>query len=147
MIDKNKYPNIARMVPTTCVASKVVLSMRTVSGIYRRHLKKHGITQSQLGILMMVGFKQKMPQAELGRIMKLDRSTVTRDLKRLLERGYLKREGAVNKLDLEITEEGMVYLETILPDWENATQEANEILGEDGEAALNLVLGKFSGTC
>ncbi len=140
---EKKYPLIEKTKPQDCVASKAILSMRALMGIYKKHLGKHQITQSQLGIMMVLGHFRTIPQAQLGRIMMLDRSTVTRDLKRLVDRNYLIKEGAVNKLTLIITEAGLDFLESILPDWEEAKKEAESILGEDGMEALNLVLQKL----
>ena len=141
---KKKYPQIAKMKPTDCLASKAILSMRSLSNIYKKYLRPHNITQSQLGILMVIAHCGKIPQAELGRIMMLDRSTVTRDLKRLIERGLVEREGTVNRLNIEMTEQGLNHLENILPDWEKALGESKKILGEDGMAALELVLAKLT---
>jgi DNA-binding MarR family transcriptional regulator len=144
MSKKRKYPNIEKMQPHSCLAAKAILSMRSLTNIYKKHLKKHDITQSQLGIMIMLGHCQKIPQADLGRMLLLERSTVSRDLKRLIENGYLKRQGAVNKLNIEITEKGMGHLEAILPDWEKARSESEIVLGEDGMQALDLVLAKLS---
>lgn len=141
---EKKYPCIDNMVPTSCTASKAILSMRSLANIYKKHLQKHQITQSQLGIMMMLGHFKEIAQADLGRYMMLERSTVSRDLKRLIENGYLEREGAVNKLTIHITEKGLDHLEAILPDWEKAREESEAILGEDGLQALDLVLSKLN---
>ena len=131
------------MQPQDCIASKTILSMRSVMGIYKKYLRKHQVTQSQLGIMMVLAHFRKLPQADLGRMMKLDRSTVTRDLKRLLEKKYLTRDGPSNKLTIEITESGLGFMESIIPDWEKAKAETTAVLGSDGLAALDLVVQKL----
>lgn len=132
------------MQPKSCLAGKVVLATRLITPIYKKYFKKHGITLSQWSILSVLTHYGKMAQADLGRMMALERSTITRDLKRLLDQGYIRREGAINKLTILITEHGLNYIEKIIPDWERAKEESKQILGTDGEQALDLVLNKIT---
>lgn len=138
-----RYPNIERLQPNSCLAGKVVLSMRLLTPIYKKHFRKHGITLSQWSILSVLTCNGTIAQSDLGRMLALDRSTISRDLKRLIKGGWIYRDGAVNKLDIMITEKGMDYIEGIIPDWENAKEESKQILGIDGEQALDLVLAKI----
>lgn len=141
---KKTYPLIENSNPWICVASKLTFSLRIINGIYRSHLKKHGVTMSQLSLLMATAKMKSVSQAQLGKTLKLERSTVTRDLKRLIAKGYLIKEGPTNRPIISITDKGATYTEEIIPDWYNATQEARKILGEDGEEGLNLVLEKLT---
>ena len=98
---------------------------------------------SQLSILMISGKMKSVSQAEMGKMLKLERSTVTRDLKRLVDKGYLIKTGPILRPIIEITDAGAQFTETIIPDWLAATKEANEKLGKSGSDALNLVLGEL----
>ena len=69
----------------------------------------------------------------------LEKSTISRNMRRLLEKGYIQRSQEVKKA-IQMTEEGKAFLATVIPDWENAMQEVKEILGEDGQAALGTLL-------
>jgi DNA-binding MarR family transcriptional regulator len=140
---KNAYPLLDKTEPWTCTASKLALAIRMVSTIYRKHLKKHKVTMSQLSILMIVGKMKQVPQAELGRMLKLERSTITRDLKRLIENGFLCKKGSRNRPLIEITDRGAVFTIKIIPDWQKATDEANKKLGAKGVDALNFTLSKL----
>jgi len=95
---------------------------------------------SQLSLLMVTGKMKAVPQAELGKMLKLERSTVTRDLTRLVDKGFLVKSGTNSRPVVEMTDAGAEYTERIIPDWYNATQEAKNKLGADGDLALNLVL-------
>jgi hypothetical protein len=44
---------------------------------------------------------------------------------------------------LAITQKGKVLLETVIPAWECAKLEVNELLGNDGVAALHLLQQKL----
>ena len=144
MQQKKKYPNIEKLVPQSCTAGQVILSSRLISQIYKKHFKQHGITLSQWSILSVLCDRNEIGQADLGRMLALERSTVSRDLKRLIEKGYVRKLGEVNNLVLRITEKGMDRIEVIIPDWEKAKKEAGDLLGEDGEQALLLLLNKLN---
>jgi DNA-binding MarR family transcriptional regulator len=140
---KKSYPLLEKTDPWICTASKLTLAVRVVNGIYRKHLKKHGVTMSQLSILMVAGKMKKISQSDLGKILRLERSTVTRDLLRLIKSGYLVKSGIKNRPVIEMTDAGAQYIEGIIPDWLAATEEARAKLGDDGEISLNLVLQKL----
>ncbi len=99
---------------------------------------------SQFSLLMTTGKMLSISQSELGKILKLERSTITRDLKRLVEKGYMIKEGTASRPIISITDKGASYVERIIPDWYKATQEAIRQLGSDGEEALDLVLKKLN---
>ena len=140
---KKSYPLLEKTDPWICVAAKLNLSIRIIGRIYRKHLQQHQITMSQLSVLMVTGKARSIPQSELGKLLKLERSTVSRDLKRLIDRGFLVREGKDNRPHIAISVKGAAHIEKIIPDWQQATAEASEKLGPDGDSALNLVLQKL----
>ena len=140
---KKSYPLLEKTDPWTCTASKMALSIRMINKIYKKHLKKHRVTMSQLGILMIVGRMKEVAQAEIGKMLVLERSTVTRDLKRLVENGYLIKTGTNSRPVIEMTDKGAMYTTKIIPDWQKATLEANEVLGKKGVEALNFTLNQL----
>ena len=144
MILKKTYDLLESTDPWICVVSKLSLSLRVVGAIYRRHLKVHNITMSQLALLMVVGKYKFLPQSEIGKKLMLERSTVTRDLKRMIEKGYFIKKYDKSRPVIYITDKGATYTESIIPDWKAATEEAKRKLGEDGEQALNLIIQKLT---
>ena len=99
---------------------------------------------SQLALLMVIGKYKFLPQNEIGKKLMLERSTVTRDLKRMIEKGYFIKKYDKSRPIIYITDKGASYVESIIPDWRAATEEAKRKLGKDGEQALNLVLQKLT---
>ena len=128
--------------PQLCLAGKIARSERIVSQIYRKHLSGFGITQSQLSILS-VAAKKKGPvnQRLISDLLYLEKSTVSRNLKRLFANGYLKRG---NKNVLLVTSEGRKLLEEVIPVWETALEETRAVLGKDGEEAVDLVISRLT---
>ncbi len=140
---KKSYKLLEDTDPWICVASKLSLSIRVVNAIYRKHLKAHNVTMSQLSLLMVIGKHKFLPQSEIGKMLKLERSTVTRDLKRMIEQGYFVKKYDKSRPIIYITDKGASYVESIIPSWKAATQEAKDKLGSEGEQALDLVLHKL----
>ena len=46
----------------------------------------------------------------------------------------------IDSKQLAITDKGKILVEATIPAWENAKTEVNEMLGEEGQAALNIIL-------
>ncbi|MGB1204388.1 MAG: MarR family winged helix-turn-helix transcriptional regulator [Chitinophagales bacterium] len=138
---KDKYPLLALSNPRSCTAGKIMRCERIILNIYRKHLSPFGITSSQLSILMIVAKLEPLKQADLAMILQMEKSTVSRNIRRLLDTNLLMR--VVSK-QLSVTEEGKILLEKVMPAWENAKAETNELLQADGAVALNLVLNNLS---
>lgn len=135
------FPNIDNCNPLTCISGKILKCQRVISGIYRKHLQPFEITSSQLSILFICTKLENVNQAKLSKILKLEKSTVSRNIKRLLDRKLIKKEkGQV----MTITHVGKLLLEQIIPEWDKAKIEAKKALKKEGEAALDLLLTNLS---
>ena len=138
---KEKYPLLAAASPSSCVAGKIMRCERIILNIYRKHLSAFGLTNSQLSILMIVAKLGKLKQANLAVMLHLEKSTVSRNVKLLLKAELLMR---VASKQLAITEKGKILVESVIPAWEKAKMEANELLQDDGQMALNLILNNLT---
>ena len=74
-------------------------------------------------------------------MLHLEKSTVSRNVKLLLKAKLLMR---VESKQLAVTEKGKVLVESAIPAWEKAKAEANELLKNDGQMALNLILNNLT---
>jgi len=138
---ENNFPNIENCDPRTCISSKILKCQRVISGIYRKHLKPFEITSSQLSILFISTKLENVNQAKLSEILKLEKSTISRNLKRLLDRKLIRKDkGQI----IIITHVGKLLLEQIIPEWEKAKIETKKALKKEGEIALDLLLGKLT---
>ena len=117
---------------------------RMISAVYRKRLKPFNVTPSQLGILMMVNAYQQVPQSQLSKQMHVERSTLSRELKRLIDKDYIVKTGPATRPILSLTASGKEYFTSLVPAWEKAMDESTQILDEEGQQALNLVLKQLS---
>lgn len=136
MNSKEKYPNLTRINPKTCISGRIMQCNRIVANIFRKHLIQHDITDSQLSILFVIGKTNGVNQKSISDFLFLEKSTVNRNLKRLLDKDYIKVE---NKFDYKPTQLGHRFLEKVIPSWENAMSEISNLLGENGIESLDII--------
>ena len=132
----NDFPNVENFNPRTCVSGQILKCQRVISGIYRKYLAPFEITGSQLSILFISAKLEDANQAKISKILKLEKSTVSKNLKRLFDRKLIKKEtGQI----IRITYVGKLLLEQIIPEWEKAKIEVKQTLKKEGETALNVL--------
>ena len=140
MSKSGKYSNIDQCNPLECISGKMARCGRIVSSVFRKHLKPFGITNSQLSILFVITKAPLSTQKILSEKLYMDKSTVNRNLKRLLDGHLILKE---DKHIIRTSEKGMELMEQVIPHWEKAMAEIRNILGSDGEAAISLVQNKL----
>lgn len=143
MKTRKDFPNIEKSVPMHCISSKVKQLDRITSGIFRKYLNPFNITDSQLTLFFVLAKMGGRTQKELSEITKLEKSSINRNIKRLIDKKFFTKEDFPQ---IKITVKGLKLLEQIVPEWEKAMAEIREILHEDGESALNTVLNKLKTT-
>jgi len=138
---KNTFPNLTNCTPIDCISSKMMRCNRIIANIFRKHLKESDITDSQLSIMFFVAKSTNVTQKNISDFLIMEKSTVNRNIKRLLDKKYLKFE---NNTLLNTTNLGNEALEYIIPKWNKAMHEAEEILGKAGLTSLNLLQTKLT---
>ena len=119
--------------------------MKYINRIYRtsildRHaaLEKEGVSGYQVSYLLAVGRNDGMPQDALANTMYVNKSTVTRQLGQLEEKGFIRREpapGDKRRLNLWLTDKGREAIVTI---HESINSWTEELLGDFSEEEKDL---------
>ena len=138
-MNKTGYQNIDSCDPRTCINSKIGRSQRIINSIFRKHVRQFGITSSQLSILFVLSKRGKCTGKELANILYLEKSSVSRNKRRMLEQELLESEG----LHILITNKGLELLEKVIPSWEKAMEETKKKLGNLGEESLNTIVSQL----
>jgi DNA-binding MarR family transcriptional regulator len=141
MKEAQKFPIVENCNPSVCISGKLMKCNRIVSSVFRKHLKPYGITNSQLSTLFVITKAENPSQKLLSDKLYMDKSTVNRNLRRLMENGWVVKK---NIHQLQTTTKGNVLLETVIPHWENAMAEIRNLLEDEGELALNIMLQKLT---
>lgn len=141
MKEAQKFPIVESCNPRVCISAKMMKCNRIVSSVFRKHLKPYGITNSQLSTLFVITKADNPSQKLLSDKLYMDKSTVNRNLKRLLENGWIVKQ---NIHQLQTTIKGKALLEVVIPHWDNAMTEIRTLLEDEGELALNIMLQKLT---
>ena len=134
----SKSKQLAKTISYECIGYRVRMLNRVVSKIYDDALRPHGIRFSQMNILTTVVLKGPIQPAEVGRLLALEKSTLSRNVRLMEANGWLKAESAVTGpgLQLRITGRGERLYESAAPAWRKAQKETQMLLGDDGTQAL-----------
>lgn len=134
-----KAVNLADQIACECLMGRIRMINRVLTGIYEEELRPFGLKATQLNLLVVVAKAGPVRRIDIGKMLNLDPSTLTRNLRVMLAQGWIeeKREGDDGRGDpLRITAKGQRLLERVGPAWRKAQARARRLLGEQGENAV-----------
>ncbi|MEL7329193.1 MAG: MarR family winged helix-turn-helix transcriptional regulator [Cyanobacteria bacterium J06634_6] len=118
---KETAQEIARQMSQQCVARRLRQVNRTITRLYDEALRPHGLTVNQLNILAVVISEKKIRPGQLGQILGMEKSTVSRTVDRMVRKDWLKvtaGEDSRTQL-LTVTAKGRKLLLSVTPIWDN----------------------------
>lgn len=127
----------AARIASSCLLLRSRRLSRVITRIYVEAMGHHGLTVAQFTLLAAIGSAPGARAADLAPALDLEKSTLSRELTRLLEEGLVATEDAGGRsLALHITPAGERRLEAALPSWEAAQVEAARALGPLAEGLM-----------
>ena len=127
------------LIAQDCIADRMRLLNRVVTRIYDDALRSLGIRTSQLNILVVTARLGLARPAEICDQLKIDISTVSRNVDRMRARGWIEvvdDEQDARAHQLRLSAKGRQILEKAKPAWEKAQVKVKKLLGQSGVAAL-----------
>lgn len=122
-----------------CIAVRVRMLNRIITGIYDDALRPLGLKASQMNALVVTSKLGVARPAQVCELLQMDTSTLSRNVERMMANGWLEvvpdEDG--RSQPFRITPKGAALLEKAVPAWRQAQKKAATILGEQGVAALN----------
>jgi len=143
-MDSHKYSSAIDAIAGTCIAVRMRLLNRVVTNLYDDALRPLGLKISQLNVLVATAKLGLAQPAKVCDILQLDTSTLSRNVERMRARGWLEvvpGEDARTQ-PFRLTAQGKKLLARAVPAWEQAQQQAEELLGKDGVALLTKTVTK-----
>ncbi|MBY0459093.1 MAG: MarR family transcriptional regulator [Gemmataceae bacterium] len=127
-----------REIAENCIAVRVRMLNRVVTGVCDAGLREHGISVAQVNLLVAVGHAGPLTPTDLAAALVLDKSTLSRDVTALLGNGWLRKTAGDDKRrhTLELTEAGRDQLVSLLPAWRAAQAELRQRRGAEALAGL-----------
>lgn len=109
---------------------------RVVSGVYQHELDPHGVTVAQFNILTALCLAGHISPAALSTRLRLEKSTVSRNLRLMIDSGWAHVEGQNRGQKVSPTVRGQRLFEAAFPAWQKAQRRVKDLLGAAGTEAL-----------
>lgn len=130
---------IAEEVAANCLAARMRKANRIVTNIYDDALRRLGLKVSQMNILVVTEKLGVARPADIGRVLDIEASTLSRNLERMRRRRWieaLEDESDARSQPFRLTPEGRRLLEDAYPAWRLAQDKAARALGAEVAEAL-----------
>lgn len=132
------------LIAEECIAVRLRVLTRAVTKIYNKALRPHGLTVSQMNILVAVSRLGDAKQRDVCWVLHLDKSSLSRDVERMRAQGWL--ESLPGKGLLRVARSGKTLLQKTFPAWHQAQGQAKALLGEKDIATLDRAVKSLRST-
>lgn len=129
-----------------CYCINLRRTTNTITELYDNILSPTGLSVNQFSLLKNAARLEQCSISDLANYVGLERTTLTRSLKPLFEKGYLVDASAEGKRNREIlvTTAGKDILEIAGPLWESAQAKVEEHIGKERVTQLNEIISLLS---
>ncbi|MEM9367229.1 MAG: MarR family winged helix-turn-helix transcriptional regulator [Planctomycetota bacterium] len=130
---QKRCSSVASVVDTiaaNCLAVRVRILSRDMTRLYDDALRPIGLRVTQLNVLVAVAKMQEAMPTEIGRHLHLDKSTLSRTLARMVEKGWLQEvEGDdARRRPVKLSRAGRNLIRDAFPLWQEAQREGKRIM-------------------
>jgi DNA-binding MarR family transcriptional regulator len=141
--EQHNITDIAASTAATCLATRVRQLSRIVTRVYDDVMRPLGITASQYTLLAQLASRDGITAVEIGHELDIEKSTLSRNLKRLLALGHIIMDPPAGRRGrgLHLTPKGQAVLKEAYPIWQGAQTRAIAAMGADSRERLDDLLG------
>ena len=146
-MDKKKTTDIAKAIAADCIAIRVRFVNRVITGLYERALKPFDIKTSQMATLVLLSVRGESSPADVGRILQMEKSTVSRNVARMKKKGWVEvtnQDDGVSQV-IKVTPEGRKLLAALHVEWAKAQKAALKLLGKKGVRSVGRLYDTLRG--
>ena len=117
----------------SCTCANLRKATRVVTQIYDTALQSTGLRTTQFTLLATVARLENVALTRLANALVMDRTTLTRNLKPLVERGLIRIDQEVDQRvrNISLTSDGRKKFENALPHWRKAQSQMAGGLGAE----------------
>lgn len=134
--------DIAETTSATCLATRVRQLSRIITRLYDDAMRPLGITASQYTLLAQLASRDGITAVEIGHELDIEKSTLSRNLKRLLALGMIIMDPPAGRRGrgLHLTPKGQVVLKDAYPVWQAAQARTVAVMGVETRSKLDDLL-------
>ena len=121
-----------------CIATRLRMADRVITKLYDDALRPLGLKVTQMAMLVVAEDRGLIRQSEVGAELKLDDSTLSRNLELMRANEWLEEVSADDARvhSYRLTQKGRILFDQALPAWRKAQGEAIRLLGDAAVQAL-----------
>lgn len=136
--------DIAETTAGACLATRVRQLSRIITRVYDDAMRPLGITASQYTLLAQLAARDSITAVEIGRELDIEKSTLSRNLKRLLALGHIIMDPPAGRRGrgLHLTPKGQAILKDAFPIWQDAQTRAVSAMGAESRNVLDGLLNQ-----
>jgi DNA-binding MarR family transcriptional regulator len=129
-----------------CASFNFRKAARVITQLFDNALQPVGLRSTQLAVLLAAGINENATMSQLAEIIVADRTTLTRALKPLFIKGYLKSVTGKDKRKtaITLTDKGHQIILKSVPYWIKAQNRVVKSLGQKKWESLRIALNKVS---
>jgi DNA-binding MarR family transcriptional regulator len=138
VMDEKQAAKMADAMAAECIAFRVRALSRVITNLYDAALQPFGITVNQATMLIMLSYVGEAGPGRIGKVLIMEKSTVSRNLDRMKKQGWIEaagRDGGKEQV-VTVTAKGRKLLAALHPVWQKAQKQATRLLGEKGVSAV-----------
>lgn len=130
VFDENQAVQVGR----ACLCFNLRKASRLVTQLYDQALKPAGLRVTQFSLLMALRARPGARLGKLARLLGMDRTTLTRNLDLLAQRGLVRLEPGRDRREqrVSLSDEGARALQAAMPFWREVQGRMGELLGGPG---------------
>ena len=134
--------DIAENTAAVCISTRVRQLSRIVTRVYDDAMRPLGITASQFTLLTQLAQQDGITAVEIGHSLDIEKSTLSRNLKRLLALGHLTMDPPAGRRGrgLHLTPKGEAVIKQAYPVWMDAQSKTVNTMGPQSRTTLDELL-------
>jgi DNA-binding MarR family transcriptional regulator len=143
---RGKTDSTVERMARECVGNQLRMLSRVVTGVYEDELRPLRLKVSQMIILALTEKRGQVRAVELSQELRMDSSTVSRNVERMRARGWLEHVPGEDERShpFRLTSSGRKVLRDATVAWKRAQAKAVGLLGKEGVALLRLTTRKVT---
>jgi DNA-binding MarR family transcriptional regulator len=129
-----------QLIPTLpCMCANLRRASRTLTQFYEEALRPTGLRATQFTILQALSLAGEVTQSQLGHILAIDSTTLTRTLAIMDRQGWIAKQRGKDRREwrMRLSKSGETQFKLAMPYWEKAQTKVRRRLG--AELSDNLV--------
>jgi DNA-binding MarR family transcriptional regulator len=135
---------IAESSSAACISARERQLSRIITRVYDDALRPLGITASQFTLLTQLAQQDGITAVEIGHTLDIEKSTLSRNLKRLLALGHLTMDPPAGRRGrgLHLTPKGAAVIQQAYPVWKDAQSRTVRVMGPESRSTLDDLLSQ-----